>query len=768
MTPMRATFAALSGLIFLSVPGFAEGEPDPLAFLAERDAICAKGPDLPECSMAEGRAVALVANTIAEAGQTRDRGAFIDLVRRYLVSEEPELRAVAAYALAKLVPDATDTPVLIGLLRDPVSAVRDGAWAAAGASTDPMARRVAARFPERVARNGYWPDSAVPVDHAALGLTLPDGLEYLWLSAPRRALGEAQFLADGDPAALVARMVGVTGQSPMTPMAAFERWPAVAGRVLEFQDGTIFGAAQVVPVVPSASASPTHFLVIYDDLLFAATGLTVILTEERDLAPPAVAAPEPEEAALAPLADAEAFDAALMARAGVKPDAPGDETDLYLAIIASGGAAAEDYLEIYPDGAYAAEMQALIAAPRLVLDATRYGETGPVLAELVNLPQGSWADLVVTGPEGDVATAHLPEGATGPVTIDIAGRVTPGTYRVRAVVTVPDGDLPLSLWRDFSVELAMAELRVDKTEFAPGEMIDVAFLGMSGSDQDYVATVPAGASLTSFLVYSYTGGLREGRLSLPAPTAPGNYELRAFFNEDETVLRASLAFTVAGDAVATTTTTATTTTPVGPDDSARATLALDQASYAPGAAISVTYGKMSGAANDYVSTAPAGAPYSSYLQYAYTNGATEGVATLTAPTEPGAYEVRAFYREDETILRGSVPFVVQGSAPVVSPVVPSIPEDSARAVLALDRTSYAPGATITVTFAGMSGSTSDYVSVAPVGAPNSSYLEYSYTNGALEGTATLHAPVERGSYEVRAFFREDETILRGSLTFTVE
>ncbi len=764
MTPMRA---ALVVLMFL--PGPALAEVDPLAFLAERDAICAKGPELPECSLAKGRAVALVTTVIAEAGQTLDRGRFIDLVRPYLRSDAPELRASAAYALAKLVPDATDTPVLIALLRDPASAVRDGAWAAAKASTDPVAQRVAARFPDRVVRTGYWSDPAEPFDRVALGLTLPDGLEYLWLSAPRRALGEAQFLADGDPAALVAKMVGVTGQDAMTLIEAYERWPAVAGRVLEFQDETIFGAAQVVPVLPPGSASPTHILVVYDDLLFAATGLTVIVTEERDLAPVPVPASEPQEAALAPLEDVEAFDAALIARAGVKPEAPADETDLYLAIMASGGAAAEDYLEIYSDGAYAAEVQALISAPRLVLDATRYMETGPVMAELVNVPEGSWADLVVAGPEGDVATARLLEGERGPVAIDIGGRVTPGTYRVRAVVTVPDGDLPLSLWRDFSVELAFAELRVTKTEFAPGEMIDVAFLGMLGSDQDYVATVEAGASLTSFLAYAYTGGLREGRLSLPAPTAAGSYELRAFFNEDETVLRASLAFTVTGNAVATATTTTTaTTTPVGPDDSARATLALDGASYAPGAAISVTYGGMSGSASDYVSTAAAGAPNSSYLQYTYTNGATEGVATLTAPSEPGAYEVRAFYREDETILRGSVPFVVEGSAPVVSPVTPTLPDDSARAVLALDRASYAPGAPITVSYAGMSGSASDYVSVAPVGSPNSSYLEYAYTNGALEGTATLHAPVERGSYEVRAFFREDETILRGSLVFTVE
>ena len=81
MTPMRA---ALAVLMFL--PGQALAEVDPLAFLAERDAICAKGPELPECSLAKGRAVALVTTVIAEAGQTLDRGMFIDVVRTYLRS----------------------------------------------------------------------------------------------------------------------------------------------------------------------------------------------------------------------------------------------------------------------------------------------------------------------------------------------------------------------------------------------------------------------------------------------------------------------------------------------------------------------------------------------------------------------------------------------------------------------------------------------------------------------------------------------------------
>ncbi len=770
---MRAAFAALAVLVALSVQGHAEGEPDPLAFLAERDAICAKGPELPECGLAEGRAIALVANAIAEAGQTQDRGAFIDLVRPYLGSEEPELRAAAAYALAKLVPDGEDTPILITLLRDPTSAVRDGAWAAAAVSTDPLAQQVQARFPQRAERNGFWSDPAEPFDAGALGLTLPEGLEYLWLSAPRRAEGELQFLTDRDAAALVGELASLTGQEPMTPTDAFYRWPVEAGRVMDFQDGALYGQTQVVPVFASGSTSPTHFVVVYEDRLFATAGLMLFLAEARDLAPAPVSEPEVPDAALAPLGDADAFDTALMARAGVRPAAPAEETDLYLMIIASGGAAAEDYLEIYPDGAYAAEMQALIAAPRLVLDATRYEETGPVMAEIANVPDGSTAELTVVGPEGDMASGRMQEGDKGPVAIDIVGRVTPGTYRIRAVVSLPDGDMPLTLWRDFSVELALAELRIAKTEFAPGEMIDVEFLGMSGSSQDYVATAATGAPSSTFLAYAYTDGRRDGRLTLSAPAAPGSYELRAFFNEDETVLRASLPFTVAGSAVATATTTTTNTpanTPASPDDSARATLALDGASYAPGAAITVTYSAMSGASTDYVSTASAGAPNSSYLQYVYTNGTAEGVATLTAPNEPGAYEVRAFFREDEAILRGAVPFVVEGSASVPSPATRAsgIPDDTARAVLTLDGASYAPGSTITVTFADMSGSTSDYVSIAPVGAPNSSYLQYAYTNGGLEGSMTLQAPTEPGTYEVRAIFREDETILRGIVTFKVE
>jgi hypothetical protein len=123
--------------------------------------------------------------------------------------------------------------------------------------------------------------------------------------------------------------------------------------------------------------------------------------------------------------------------------------------------------------------------------------------------------------------------------------------------------------------------------------------------------------------------------------------------------------------------------------------------------------------------------------------------------------------EDEAILRASVPFAVTGDA--ASPATtPTTPSPDARTTLTLDKTSYAPGGTITITYSDMFGHAQDYVATAPAGSSNATYMEYRYTEGARSGTATLIAPTAPGRYEVRAFFMEDEAILRASVPFTVE
>jgi hypothetical protein len=121
--------------------------------------------------------------------------------------------------------------------------------------------------------------------------------------------------------------------------------------------------------------------------------------------------------------------------------------------------------------------------------------------------------------------------------------------------------------------------------------------------------------------------------------------------------------------------------------------------------------------------------------------------------------------EDEAILRASTPFTVSGD---IAPVpIAGTPSPDARATLTPDKASYAPGEVVTIAYSGMFGDPSDYVAISSAGSPNTSYLQYIYTAGNLAGTTTLSAPVEPGAYEVRAFFKEDEAILRASVAFTV-
>ena len=764
---MAAVITLLSRVVIAVLPLLLAGQTlaqdsgDPLDVVAATKVLCAQDPASIACRVGQARSTAIVADAVAEAGNTKDRGTFIDPVRALLTDADAEIRTSAAYALAKLQPDGADTPALLTLLRDPISNVRAGAWAAATRSSDPAARLVARRIAEAPDSAGYNADPAA-FDPALLGFTLPDGAEYLWVAAAERATGRLDFLIHTTPDQTLAAMAPLS-PLPAQPLAnLLIADPGTGALAVQFLDPQVYGDP-VVLTLPAAGALPQRLIVVYRDLAFAQTGVAVIFADGRSLVPPRAPTPEITLAPDSP-ADPAALDASMLRAAGFKPDAAPDESDLFMAIVAADGYGAEDYLALYPNGAYAVQAQAYVTGPRLILDQLSYTDASSVTVSFQNLPQGSSANLSIldiNNDYNDIAGQFVPDAASSPVVFEYP-RLNVGVYLMTAEISFADRNDSVTLTRDFSVEAGMATLATAKTAYAPGEVISVQFSGMSGDSQDYVSTAQAGAPNGSYLKYVYTAGARDGTTSLQAPTDPGSYELRAFFREDETVLRASLPFTVAGAPAPTTAPVAATDQPA---TNARATLALDQPSYAPGAPITVTYSGMSGDRTDYVATAAAGAPNTSYLAYVYTDGARQGTATLAAPTTPGAYELRAFFTEDETILRASMPFTVIGTA--AAPATPGDPAADARATLTLDKPAYAPGAPITVTYSGMFGDRQDYIASAPAGSPNTSYFEYKYTEGALAGSATLTAPTTPGTYEVRAFFKEDEHILRASVTFTV-
>jgi len=758
-------------------PAAASGQDrDPFAIIADSKALCAATPDNPACLLAQAETVATVANALAEAGNSLDRGQFIAPVRALLADPNPEIRTSALYALAKLGPDATDTSALVALARDPVSNVRAGVWAAAAKSSDPAARRIAMRVGERPTGLGYAPDGAA-FDPSALGFSLPEGLEYLWLAADLRKAGQLHFLSSQSPDDLLATLAPLAAgpAQPLTNASATDL--TLGDAALSLLDAQVYRAPRVL-TLPAAEGLPVRHLVVFDDLAFGQAGLAVLFADGRSLQP------VPAETAAEITGDtppaADAYDAALLRRSGLKPDADPDETELFMAIVAAGGFGAAEYLEIYPDGAYADEARAYLTAPQIVMGALTFTDTQDITVSFANLSEGAFADvrIVPKTPDAEpVVELRLYDATRDTARFSPDSRLVPGIYRAIATVDPGDGGAEISLMADFELVLGQAVLEADKIEYAPGETINVRFAGMPGDSQDYVSTAPVGSPNETFLTYAYAQGARDGSLTLPAPNEPGTYELRAFFREDESILRGSLPFTVAGTAAPLTDVQpapapnqplqTTPTTPGTPGADARAILTLDKVDYAPGAPIKVTYADMFGHPQDYVAVVVAGAPNSSYLQYRYTEGAQSGTAEMTAPTEPGTYEIRAFFMEDEAILRAAVSFTVTGDAASTATAA-TTPSPDARATLALDKTSYAAGETITITYADMFGHSQDYVATAPAGSSNAIYMEYRYTEGAKSGTATLTAPSVSGAYEVRAFFMEDEAILRAFVPFTVE
>jgi HEAT repeats len=663
----RVRFAgvlAILGTCSLAAGALAEEAPDPLAAIEDLGRICAEAPVSVACDLARAQSAAFMAMVVAEAGNTRDRGAFIDLLRAVLTDPNPEIRTSAAYALAKLGPDGTDTPAIQVLLRDPVSNVRAGAWAAAAASSDPAAQAVAKRISERPDSTGYGADPA-PFDPAMLGLGLPPGADFLWLSAARRESGQLQFLTDG-PVDLTAAYFAETAKRAAQPLdVARAAMPEAASALGDFAATDLFGDPQVVVLNTPTADLPARFAVIYRDLVFGQTGLAIVYADFRNLTPPMVA-PALAAPAKAVPEDAPAFEAALIAASGLKPQADAEESDLFLSILAAYGYGAEGYLEVYPDGAYTAEARAILAGPRLVLDRLSYVDGADIGVSFQNLPPGSTATVEILSLARDharIAGTYVSDTSIGDLRIDTYDALVPGAYVLTADVTPPGGAQRISLMRDFSVTPGIATLALDKAEYAPGEAIRITFSGMPGDSQDYVATADLGAPNTSYLQYVYLNQANEGTATLTAPTAPGTYELRAFFREDESMLRASVQFTVAGSPVVTIPTptpegSAAPLAPAAPSDDARANLVLDQTSYAPGQAITITYSGMSGDQYDYVTTAEAGSANTRYITFVYLRGSLSGTTTLEAPATPGAYEIRAFYREDETILRGSAAFTV--------------------------------------------------------------------------------------------------------------
>ena len=83
-----------------------------------------------------------------------------------------------------------------------------------------------------------------------------------------------------------------------------------------------------------------------------------------------------------------------------------------------------------------------------------------------------------------------------------------------------------------------------------------------------------------------------------------------------------------------------------------------------------------------------------------------------------------------------------------------------------DKDTYSPNEQIAVSFNRMSGSQLDWISIANASDPDTTFITYRYTEGALDGTFTF-AGLPAGNYEARAYFNDSFQVEARS-TFAVE
>jgi hypothetical protein len=231
----------------------------------------------------------------------------------------------------------------------------------------------------------------------------------------------------------------------------------------------------------------------------------------------------------------------------------------------------------------------------------------------------------------------------------------------------------------------------------------------------------------------------NGSITFPSglPNA-GNYEARLFFNGNST-MQASVAFSVQSGPQATNPNPASTSTGVG---------------LSP------------------MLTWTAGVGAISHQVYFGTNpnpGAAElkGTQSGTSYT-PGALAVQTTYywRIDEVNGQSTTPGVVWSFTTAATASAPTI---------AVSKGAYASGETIVTNFRNASANSRDWVGLFAVGAPNTSYLKWFYSDGTQTGTAgiingTVNFPSglpNPGNYEARLFFNGNYT-LQAKTAFNVQ
>ena len=248
-----------------------------------------------------------------------------------------------------------------------------------------------------------------------------------------------------------------------------------------------------------------------------------------------------------------------------------------------------------------------------------------------------------------------------------------------------------------------------------GKQFEVTWTGPNAHG-DYVTIVAAGATKWTNEPFFYTTEGSPGKLV--APTKDGAYELWYVSGADSAVLaRKSISVTPFAGAL------------LAPDE-VQANTTFEVAWNGPNGP------------GDYVTIVAAGATRWTNESFFYTSAGSPG--KLTAPIEPGSH-VLWYVTGTDSVTQATRPITVLASAVTLKAA-----------------TSAQRGTIVEITWTGPNGP-GDYITFAPVGSAEGTYLEYAYTTAG--SPASVKAPAEPGNYEIRYVAGTGKTLL--SLRITI-
>ncbi len=290
-----------------------------------------------------------------------------------------------------------------------------------------------------------------------------------------------------------------------------------------------------------------------------------------------------------------------------------------------------------------------------------------------------------------------------------------------------------------ALAIAGASLSLSKKVLDPGESVTVSFNAPGAADSAWIGLIPSSVPHGDEAVndqhdldYRYLDSGSSGSFVFEAPNRPGSYDFR--LNDGSGREIASVGFEVKSP------------------DFSQVSLRLASAVVAPGGELHAGFTAPATLPdNAWVGIIPSSVEHGDEavndqhdLGYEYLSGRTSGAIVLSAPAEPGSYDLRLNDTDDNGREIASVPFEVRRP-------------DSAGSSLRLESTAVLPGDELPVHFTTPPGfAETAWLGIVPASVPHGdeevndhANLGWEYLGGRTEGTITLFAPTEPGAYDVR-------------------